>query len=122
MVGHLHRYCKKNLKFTASTVARVSLLKTEPIFYGAIYAPNADVRSHNSVEMYGEIVANSFIQDVSANLHYDASLRDVNINDEGVRFVVKHWCEGQVNQFEYMRPAIRQPVKKNHHEAYDYGL
>lgn len=62
-------------------------------FYGAIYAPNADVRSHNSVQIYGSIIANTFIQDVSANLWYDASLRDVSYNDIGVRFVIDHWFE-----------------------------
>jgi len=67
--------------------------KTNSVFYGAIYAPNADVRLHNSVEVFGSIVADSFIQDVNANFHYDASLRDASTSDEGVRFVVKWWSE-----------------------------
>jgi hypothetical protein len=67
--------------------------KTNSVFYGAIYAPNADVRLHNSVEVFGSVVADSFIQDVNANFHYDASLRDASTNDEGVRFVVKWWSE-----------------------------
>ena len=67
--------------------------KTAADFYGAIYAPNADVRLHNSVEFFGAVVCNSFIQDVFADFHYDFSLRDVNINDVGVQFVVKRWRE-----------------------------
>lgn len=67
--------------------------RTASDFYGAIYAPNADVRSHNAVQVYGALVANSFIQDVSANLWYDASLRDVSYNDIGVRFTIDHWYE-----------------------------
>jgi len=68
-------------------------LKTAGTLYGTIYAPNADVRSHNSVQIYGALVANSFIQDVSANLWYDASLRDVSYDDFGVRFTIDRWYE-----------------------------
>lgn len=67
--------------------------KTNSIFHGAIYAPNADVRLHNSVEVYGSIITNSFIQDVRCNFHYDASLRDATVSDEAARFVVKRWHE-----------------------------
>ncbi|MHC4719304.1 MAG: DUF7305 domain-containing protein [Planctomycetota bacterium] len=66
---------------------------TASIFYGAIYAPNADVQLNNSVEYHGSVVANSFIQNVGAGFHYDAALRNVAVNDEAVRFVVKHWSE-----------------------------
>lgn len=62
-------------------------------FYGAIYAPNADIRLHNSVDMFGAVVGNSFAQDVFAAFYYDASLRDAAVNDEGARFVVKRWRE-----------------------------
>ena len=68
-------------------------LKTAGTFYGAIYAPEADVHLHNSIDMFGAVVANSFIQDVFADFHYDASLRKVGINDVAIRFVVKHWSD-----------------------------
>ena len=67
--------------------------KTASNFYGAIYAPNADVRAHNAVQIFGAISAHSFTQDVNANLHYDASLREASISDEGVSFVIKYWQE-----------------------------
>ncbi len=66
---------------------------TNTIFYGAIYAPNADVQLNNSVEYYGSVVANSFVQSVNADFHYDAVLRNVAVNDEAVKFIVKHWSE-----------------------------
>ena len=62
-------------------------------FYGAIYAPAADVHQYNSVQLSGAIVANSFRQDVNADFSYDASLRDVSVSDEGARFVIKKWSE-----------------------------
>lgn len=67
--------------------------KASGTFYGAIYTPNADVRLHNSVEVFGAIVSNSFIQDVNANFYYDASLRKVSADEIGVHFVVNQWCE-----------------------------
>jgi len=62
-------------------------------FYGAIYAPAADVHQYNSVQLYGAIVANNFTQDVNADVYYDASLRDASLSDEGARFVIKKWSE-----------------------------
>jgi len=69
------------------------ILKNGSDFYGAIYAPNADVEMKNSADVFGAVVAKSFEQKNSATFNYDASLRDVSINDEAVRFVVKQWQE-----------------------------
>jgi hypothetical protein len=66
---------------------------TDCVFYGAIYAPNADVRLFCEVEIFGSIVADTFIQAVDANFHYDASLRDVEITDVGVSFEIARWRE-----------------------------
>jgi hypothetical protein len=68
-------------------------LKNSGTFYGAIYAPNANIHLFNNTELFGSVVGKSFIQDVGANVHYDASLRQVSVNDIGVRFVVKNWHE-----------------------------
>lgn len=67
--------------------------KSSSVFYGAIYAPEADVHLYNSVDVYGSVVGNTFTQDVSAAFHYDASLRDGTVNDEGMYFVVDRWYE-----------------------------
>ncbi len=69
------------------------ILKNGSDFYGAIYAPNADVEMMNSADVFGAVVAKSFEQKNSATFNYDASLRDVSINDEAVRYVVKWWQE-----------------------------
>lgn len=63
--------------------------------YGAIYAPTANIQLYNGVQVYGSIVGKSFYQDVNANFHYDASLRMVSAEEEGVRFVVERWSEQQ---------------------------
>ena len=66
---------------------------TASIFYGAIYAPNADIRLNNAVEFFGAVVAESLVQSATADFHYDASLNEGTVNDEGVSFVVKQWSE-----------------------------
>nr|NIP28504.1 hypothetical protein [Phycisphaerae bacterium]NIP55954.1 hypothetical protein [Phycisphaerae bacterium]NIS54520.1 hypothetical protein [Phycisphaerae bacterium]NIU12155.1 hypothetical protein [Phycisphaerae bacterium]NIU60000.1 hypothetical protein [Phycisphaerae bacterium] len=45
--------------------------KNSGTFYGAIYAPDADVHLYNSFNLYGAVIANSFLQDVNANFYYD---------------------------------------------------
>jgi hypothetical protein len=69
------------------------ILKNDTDFYGAIYAPNADIIMMNSGDVYGSVVGNSIDQKNSANFIYDASLKDVSVEDEGVRFVVQQWQE-----------------------------
>ncbi|UCE98915.1 MAG: hypothetical protein JSV82_06935 [Planctomycetota bacterium] len=67
--------------------------KNSTDFYGAIYAPKADVTFYNSSDAYGAVIADSFEQLNTATFHYDASLRDVNIDEEAVRFIIKQWSE-----------------------------
>ena len=59
----------------------------------AIYAPYADVKAYVAVEIFGAVVAESFLQSVDADFHYDASLRDVDITDVGVTFEIDRWWE-----------------------------
>ena len=68
-------------------------LYAKSAFYGTIYAPNADVEMKNSADVFGSIIADTFIQKVAANFHYDADLRTVDVNDYGVRFVIDRWQE-----------------------------
>lgn len=67
--------------------------KNSSDFYGAIYAPNAEIIFDNSADAYGSIVAKKFEQKNSAKFNYDASLRNANVSDEAVRFVIKQWRE-----------------------------
>jgi len=62
-------------------------------FYGAIYAPNADIKFRNSVDVYGSVMGKSFIQMASGALHYNASLSDAGVNDIGAHFEVTRWYE-----------------------------
>ncbi len=67
--------------------------KNSGSFYGAIYAPDADIRLHNGVTVYGAMVGKSFLQDVNANFFYDMSLREVDATEIGVYMVIKRWSE-----------------------------
>lgn len=68
-------------------------LKNSCDFYGAIYAPNADVVMMNTADAYGSVVSKSFEQKNSAAFNYDAALRDVGMDDEIVHFVINRWSE-----------------------------
>jgi hypothetical protein len=67
--------------------------KNSGSFYGAIYAPEADIHLYNSFTVYGAIVGKSFTQDVNANFFYDMSLREAAPNEIGVHLVIKRWSE-----------------------------
>lgn len=69
------------------------ILKNGTNLYGTIYAPNADVEMQNSADVFGAVVARSFVQKNSATFKYDASLRDVSEDERIVRFVVEQWRE-----------------------------
>ncbi len=68
-------------------------LKNSSDFYGAIYAPSANVLLRNSADVYGSIVADTFELKNSATVYYDTSLRDRSENDEAVRVVIERWTE-----------------------------
>ena len=69
------------------------IIKNSAVFCGTIYAPNATVDMHNSAEIYGSVVADSYIQRNSATFWYDATLREVDLEDDFVRFVPTHCRE-----------------------------
>jgi hypothetical protein len=46
-------------------------------FYAVVYAPQADIVFHNSVDIYGSLIGKSLDLKSSSNLYYDASLRDL---------------------------------------------
>jgi len=67
--------------------------KNSADFYGAIYAPNADILLRNGAQVYGAMVGKTFTQDVSGNFYYDMSLREVDPSMIGVHMVIKRWSE-----------------------------
>ncbi len=62
-------------------------------FYGALYAPQADVVIDNSGALYGSFVGDSFEAKNAALIMYDASLRNVATDDQAVHFIVDRWYE-----------------------------
>jgi hypothetical protein len=83
----------KQLKIYGLDTCTIIDFKNSGSFYGAIYAPEADIHFYNSVDVYGAVVGKSFTQDVNANFYYDMSLREVSASDIGVHMVIKRWSE-----------------------------
>jgi hypothetical protein len=69
-------------------------IKAKNDWSGTIYAPNGDVTLYANGDFYGSTVSNNFELKAGGNYHYDEALREVQVGDLGVRFVVKRWYEG----------------------------
>jgi hypothetical protein len=69
-------------------------IKAKNDWSGTIYAPYADVILYANGDFYGSTVSNNFELKSGGNYHYDEALREVQVGDLGVRFVVKRWYEG----------------------------
>jgi Tfp pilus assembly protein PilX len=83
----------EKLKIYGLPGCRSLKFKNSTEFYGALYAPDAEVEFNNSADAYGSVVAKKFEQKNSAGFHYDASLGNVTVNDEGLRFAINRWSE-----------------------------
>jgi choice-of-anchor A domain-containing protein len=83
----------KKLKIFGLDTCTSMDFKNTGSFYGAIYAPNADIHLYNGVSVYGSMIGNSFTQDVNANFYYDMELREVDPHEIGVHMVIKRWSE-----------------------------
>jgi hypothetical protein len=68
-------------------------IQAKSTWSGVIYAPNAHIVLYAKGDFYGSIVADDFELKAGGNYHYDEARREVEIDDEGVRFVVKRWHE-----------------------------
>jgi len=69
-------------------------IKAKTTWSAVIYAPNADIDLYANGDFYGYVVADNFELKAGGNYHYDEALREVEVDDEGVRFVIKRWHEG----------------------------
>ena len=78
--------------FALDSCTKIYLMNSAA-FYGAIYAPKAEVGCNNSGAMYGSVIADSFWLSNGVPFHYDASLKKATIDDEAVQFVIKRWSE-----------------------------
>lgn len=91
-INNLTEDPKKLKIYGLDTCSNINMATAET-FYGAIYAPNTGINLKSAVEIYGSVVAGYINQSSSANIHYDASLRNASANDEGIRLVLKRWSE-----------------------------
>jgi hypothetical protein len=91
-INNLTQVPKKALIYGLDTCASMTF-KNNITLYAAIYAPKAAITYHNGVPLYGSVIAKSFETKNSAAIHYDASLRNVTVNDDLVTFKVKKWSE-----------------------------
>jgi len=64
-------------------------------FWGAVYAPKADVNYRSNADFYGSIVGKSFDLNSNARVHYDEALAGLNIDVDSVDILltVKSWQE-----------------------------
>ena len=69
------------------------LFEQSAVFYGTIYAPDADITLNNAAELYGAIIADNSVIANSAELHFDATLLKASVNEIGAEFIVQHWQE-----------------------------
>jgi hypothetical protein len=68
-------------------------LKAKTDFYGAVYAPNAEIGIKAGGDMYGSFVGDSYEMKSKSTFNYDIALREVTINDEDARLYVQSWGE-----------------------------
>ena len=61
--------------------------------YGVIYAPNANMTVFNQIDIYGSYILDNFELKNSAEIYYDKALKEVSLDDEGIRFSVTRWEE-----------------------------
>jgi len=62
-------------------------------FYGAIYAPNANIEVMNNSSIFGALVGNQLTIHPNAELHGDRALMEGSVNDPDAKFVIKGWRE-----------------------------
>ena len=71
----------------------VTVIKSQSDFSGVVYAPNADIVVMAMGDVYGSFIGNDFERKQGGNFYYDEALKDIRINDVGVRFVLDQWSE-----------------------------
>ncbi len=68
-------------------------LKAKDKWSGVVYAPNANITFYAKGDAYGSFVADSLEFKADGDMHYDAALSEVKVDDIGVRFVINRWNE-----------------------------
>lgn len=78
---------------TGGEVSQNWTLNAKSVYFGQIYAPTADIVVNAKGDLFGSFTANTFDMRNGGNLYYDAALRDVDPDDEGVHFELRRWYE-----------------------------
>lgn len=68
-------------------------IKNGSDLYAVIYAPSADMVVHNQVDIFGSFMVNNFELKSGGEVYYDEALKEIDINDELVRFSIVRWEE-----------------------------
>ena len=69
-------------------------LKAQSEWYGAVYAPNADLTIRSGADVYGSFITSSFQTTGGGTyIYYDAALQDVSETDVAAYFEVDRWQE-----------------------------
>ena len=63
------------------------------VFYGAVYAPMADIVVKNSTDIYGALVGASVTLYQQSTLHCDEAVKEASLDDPGIKFVQARWRE-----------------------------
>jgi len=68
-------------------------IKAKTDWFGAIYAPDAEISIKAGANIYGAFVSTDFDNKSGGFIFYDAALSNVTTTDVGVRFIVERWFE-----------------------------
>jgi len=79
--------------FGTATEEQQFTLKAKSESLGAVYAPNAVITLSADGDVRGAIVGKSFEMKSGGNFYYDEALRNVDTDEDAVRFVVEQWRE-----------------------------
>jgi cytoskeletal protein CcmA (bactofilin family) len=79
--------------FGVGSEEQIIELKAKNDFYGAVYAPYADISIKAGGDIFGSFTGDNFEMKSKSVISGDAALLDVDINDTGVYFAINSWRE-----------------------------
>jgi len=68
-------------------------LKAKDEFYGAVYAPDAELSLKAGANIYGAFIGESFEIKSETSFYYDITLKNSLIDDVGTRLIIRNWRE-----------------------------
>jgi hypothetical protein len=83
----------ENLQIYGTGTDQFFDLKAKSNWSGVIYAPNADIVLRAKGDFFGSVIADTLEFKSGGNFYYDEALRQVAVEDVGVRFVLRRWYE-----------------------------